>query len=116
MKKVTVFLADSTYSALVGNAALEAIDLPQFCSVILTEFADSRRQKVANNGVSDEGVPDTVSQVLAVAKYVWIDILEFNEAVNRTAKDFSVQSTTVRDKCTRRISIGHSTIDTAKYL
>ena len=122
MKKMSIFLAETTYEALAGHAALEAIDVPQFCSAILTEFADNKRQYAANkhvvNGLvpKQNGVPDTVSQVLAVSKYVWVDGLGFTDAINRTAKDFSVQSTTVRDKCTRRISLPNAPVDTSKFL
>jgi len=122
MKKVSIFLAETTYEALVGHAALEAIDVPQYCSAILTEFVDNNRQYAINKHVTtneipnQNGVPDTVSQVLAVSKYVWVDLLEFNEAINRTAKDFSVQGTTVRDKCTRRISLSNAPVDTSQFL
>jgi hypothetical protein len=122
MKKISVFLAETTYEALAGHAAIEAIDVPQFCSAMLTEFVDKNRQYTDNKHVtpsqvpSQNGVPDTVSQVLAVSKYVWVDGLKFNKAINRTAKDFSVQSTTVRDKCTRRISLPNAPVDTSQFL
>jgi hypothetical protein len=122
MKKINIFLAETTYEALTGHAALEAVEVSQFCSAILTEFADNNRQYTNNKHVvlteasSQNSVPDTVAQVLAVSKYVWIDGLEFNEAINRTANDFSVQGTTVRDKCTRRISIPNGLVDTNRFM
>jgi hypothetical protein len=122
MKKLNVFLAETTYEALAGHAAVEAIDAAQFCSAILTEFADKNRQTTNNQHVTNcqipnqGALPDTITQVLAVSKYVLGDGLEFNEAINRTAKDFSVRSTTVRDKCTRRISLPNAPLDTSQFL
>jgi hypothetical protein len=122
MKKINIFLAETTYEALAGHAALEAVEVSQFCSAVLTEFADGKRQYTNNEHLvtteptNQNAVPDTVAQVLSVSKYVWVDGLEFNEAINRTAQDFSVQGTTVRDKCTRRISLANCLVDTTRFL
>jgi hypothetical protein len=121
MKKEIIYLAETTHDALVSYAKADGVGLPQLCSVILTEFADKHRQ----NGSSEQiarplstragDLPDTVQQVLAICSYVWRDRAEFNEAINRTATEFSVQSTTVRDKCTRRISIPGAPVDTSRF-
>ena len=46
MKKLNIFLAETTYETLAAHAAVEAIDAAQFCSAILTEFADKNRQTI----------------------------------------------------------------------
>jgi hypothetical protein len=112
MKKLNIFLAETTYETLAAHAAVEAIDAAQFCSAILTEFADKNRQTIDNQHVTNsqppdqDSLPDTITQVMAVSKYVLVDGLGFNEAI---------QSTTVRDKCTRRISLGNTPLDTSQF-
>jgi hypothetical protein len=121
MKRMSVLLAGTTYEVLTRQATLEAVEPSQYCSMILTEFADKHRhltnaEPIVNSvDTGQTTLPDTVSQVLAVTKYVWVDGLAFNDAINRTAEEFSVRSTTVRDKCTRRISLPGHPVDTQRF-
>jgi len=54
MKNITLFLPDSTYEALNHTAEATGIELPHFCSNILTDFAASSRtvkqQEKSRNG------------------------------------------------------------------
>jgi hypothetical protein len=51
-----------------------------------------------------------------VCRYVWQNKVDFNDAIHKVAKNLGVQGTTIRDKCTRRISLPHLQVDTDKFL
>lgn len=62
-------------------------------------------------------IPDTLNQVLRVSDLVWNRGKTYNEAVVLVSKQINVEPNTVRDKCTRLISIkGKIKIDTALFL
>ena len=52
-----------------------------------------------------ENIPDTLDQVFRVCDQVWNKGKSFNDALTIVAKELEILSSTVRDKCTRLISI-----------
>lgn len=122
MKALKLVLTEPTLAALGRLAQSVGGSIEQYCSALLTESAENAN-KPLNNGVIEHNLslngadlPDTVIQVLAICKYVWIDHSNFKRAVPKVASDFSVQCTTVRDKCTRRISLPNVPVDTDDFL
>src|ERR1041385_4209332 len=126
---VRLFLADPIHDLVIERAKAEGVDLGHYCSGLVTEFLSKAAPKAPNglpfethvqprvslNGTTPT-LPDTVEQILAIGRYVWIEKMEFADAVRKVAKDFKIFETTVRDKCTRRISFPHSQIDTDRFL
>jgi hypothetical protein len=127
---VNLFLPDAIHSAIFARAKVEGVDPAHYCSSLIIESLGSEIVKapiglpLAKHGQSANGIngihsslSDTLEQILAVCRCVWRDKLEFADAVHKVAKNFKVNETTVRDKCTRRISLlPHSQIDTEKFL
>jgi len=126
---VRLLLPDSTHELIVNRAKTEGVDLAHYCSSLITEiFGNTAPQAPTGlpfpmpapskdnlNGTHAK-LPDTVEQILAIGRYVWQQKMEFADAVRRVAKDFDVFETTIRDKCTRRISFPHAQIDTDRFL
>lgn len=127
---VNLFLPDAVHSTIFERAKAEGVDPAHYCSSLIIESLGAGIVKTpiglpfvkhgqSANGISEtySSLSDTLEQILAVCRCVWQDKLEFAEAVRKTAKNFKVNETTVRDKCTRRISLfPHSQIDTEKFL
>lgn len=62
-------------------------------------------------------VPDTLEQVLMVCDLVWDHRRSYQEAVSAVAKELDIEPNTVRDKCTRLLSIrGAVKVDTSLFL
>jgi hypothetical protein len=128
---IKLLLPDSTYDLVCERAKVEGVDPAHYCSILLTErlAGDMRKTSsklspelrvlsAANSGTITvpRKLPDTLEQIFAVCRYVWHNKLEFSDAIHKVAKNLGVQETTVRDKCTRRISLPHSQVDTNKFL
>jgi len=127
---VNLFLPDAIHNAIFERAKAECVDLAHYCSSLIIESLGSEIVKApiglplakyaqSTNGINGThfSLSDTLEQILAVCRCVWRDKLEFADAVHKVAKNFKVNETTVRDKCTRRISLlPHSQIDTEKFL
>lgn len=121
MKQITITIPESTYINALNRAASVNIDVTHFCSNILIEglslsstlpdilstsefpSAEVQNFKKVNQIVST--VPDTLRQVFAICEEVLGGRKDFRTAVKNVAKRFGVNESTVRDKCTRRISI-----------
>jgi hypothetical protein len=133
MKTMTIklLLPDSTYDLVAERAQIEGVDPAHYCSILLTErLAENARKSpskppvefhsppVGNSGeiTVARKLPDTLEQIFAVCRCVWHSKLEFSDAIHKVAKNLGVQETTVRDKCTRRISLPHVQVDTDKFL
>src|SRR6185295_4668768 len=106
----------------------EGVDPAHYCSSLITEsLYNVRKPAIPSpfsvgsqygghaNGTSSK-LPDTVEQILSICRFVWKDKMEYADAVRKVAKDLNVLDTTVRDKCTRRISFPHAQIDTDRFL
>jgi hypothetical protein len=133
MKTMTVklLLPDSTYDLVAERAKAEGVDPAHYCSILLTERLAGEARKMPSkppielhaSSVENSGgipmareLPDTIEQVFAVCRQVWHSKLEFSDAIHKVAKSLGVQETTVRDKCTRRISLPHVQVDTDRFL
>jgi hypothetical protein len=132
MKTMTIklLLPDSTYDLVAERAKIEGVDPAHYCSILLTERLSGDRKvfskppvelRAQSAGNSEtikvtRKLPDTIEQIFAVCRYVWQSKLEFTDAIHRVAKNLGVQETTIRDKCTRRISLPHIEVDTPKFL
>ena len=133
MKTIKLILPDSTYNLALRHANTEGIDPAHYCSILITECLghDGKpalqkrpverripRAPIILGGVATLGrkLPDTVEQIFAICRYVWQDHMEYSDAVGKVARDLCVQVTTVRDKCTRRISLPDVHVDTDKFL
>jgi hypothetical protein len=131
MKTITLLLPDTTYQRIVSQARGEGFDERHYLSNLVIEQVDSQKwpsnarnqtlkddltsrgqQSVPNNNA----LPDTVEQILAICKYMWKYNSEYGVAVRKVAADLKVHETTVRDKCTRRISLPNERISTEIFL
>jgi hypothetical protein len=121
-----LLLPETTYNSIVERANAEGVDPAHYCSSLLTELFGSNATKApvrlpfemhnqSPNGTNSK-LPDTVEQILAVFRLVYLNKMEFADAVRRVAKDLGIRETTVRDKCTRRISLPHAPVDTDRFL
>ena len=124
-----LLLPDSVYNLIVERARTEGVEPAHYCSSLITESVENTiesKSKLAfgvpgsssarhTNGL-DSQLPDTVEQILSICRYVWHEKMEYADAVRKVASDLNVLDTTVRDKCTRRISLPHAPIDTARFL
>jgi hypothetical protein len=128
---IKLLLPYSTYNLVAERAKAEGVDPAHYCSILLTEclFSDARKMpskppvelRTPSAGGSSaitvtRKLPDTIEQIFAVCRYVWHSKMEFSDAVHKVAKNLGIQETTVRDKCTRRISLPHLQVDTDKFL
>jgi hypothetical protein len=127
---IKLVLPNSTYSLIAERAKAEGIDPAYYCSILLTDNVVSGTKNTPSNPpikiYSPNGsetiavprkLPSTIEQILSVCRYVWQEKMEFGDALRKVAKEFNREETTVRDKCTRRISLPpHTQIDTGKFL
>jgi len=126
---IKLLLPDTAYNLIVERAKAEGVDPAHFCSSFITESLDNKATKVTlgspsemrnqsaiNLNGTNPKLPDTVEQILAICRFVWQEKLEYADAVRKVAKSLGVRETTVRDKCTRRISLPHAPIDTGQFL
>src|SRR5437879_1983609 len=125
---IKLLLPDSAYGLIVERSKAEGVDPAHYCSSLITESLDNGGRSTlrspflmndqldsTTNG-ANLNLPDTVEQILSICRFVWQDKMEFADAVRKVAKDLNVRDTTVRDKCTRRISFPHAQIDTDRFL
>ena len=111
MKKLTIILPDQVYKNAIRKATQTGIEVPSYISGVVSDKLLS--SELINLQVNDEkydrsiipNIPDTLDQVLDVCDLVWNHEKEFSEAVDIVAVRKGVQNGTVRDKCTRRISV-----------
>ena len=124
---INLLLPDAVHSAIIERAKAERVDPAHYCSSLIIESlgGDAVKPLIALNlskqpadgaGEIHSNMTDTLEQILSVCRCVWLDKKEFTDAVHIVAKRFKVNETTVRDKCTRRISLPQSPIDTEKFL
>ena len=127
---MNLLLPDATHSIIVERAKVEGVDPAHYCSSLIIECLGSdlvktpiglpftKNSQSANGiGGTHSNLSDTLEQILAVCRCLWWDKMGFADAVRKVAKDLKVNESTVRDKCTRRISLlPHSQIDTEKFL
>jgi hypothetical protein len=131
MKTITLLLPDPTYEKIIAQARTEGFDAPHYLSSLVVEQVERHIQAVnqlvrklerthtplATPSLSVKPtLPETVEQILAIAKYVWHDGVKYGDAVRKVAADLNVQETTVRDKCTRRISFPNEPVTTGSFL
>ena len=125
MKTIKLIIPDHIYDLAVKQAKAEGMDTEFYCSTFLTERLNEvfqhpapprpiRKQNQIPLQVGRK-LPDTIEQIYAVCRYVWQNKVEYSEAVRRVSKDLSIQETTVRDKCTRRISFSDSSVNTFDF-
>ena len=128
MKSINIklLLPDAAYDLVVERSSAEGVGLAHYCSSLLIESLGSGPIKApiksafegndrTHNG-AHSSLPDTVEQILAICNLVWRKKMDFADALRKVANDLGIQETTVRDKCTRRISLPHAPIDTERFL
>ncbi|SRR5260221_1922240 len=117
MKKVSIVLADHLYSIAAKNA--QELGVERYLEQILAEHLYNETPKVptketAGNSTffrtSKDGLPDTVLQIYAIVRHMREEGLSFKKAVKVTANELGIRESTVRDKCTRRITISSTEI------
>jgi hypothetical protein len=126
MKPVTIFLPENLYAIASAEAGQLGIDryLEHFVANHFYEglkAAPKKQNEVVTNQLPrnflDAMLPDTILQIHAVVRSMSKDGLSFRKAVKVAANEFNVNSTTIRDKCTRRITISSiSPINTDKFI
>jgi hypothetical protein len=124
---IKVVLSTSAYALIAERAKAEGIEPVHYCSILLTDYfvsggksIPSKNYAPAANSTEMIDVPhklsSTIEQIFSVCQYVWRERMEFADALRKVAQKFKVGETTVRDKCTRRISLPHSQIDTDRFI
>jgi hypothetical protein len=132
MKTLNLIIPDSTYDLALQRAKAEGMDPAFYCSTLLTERLNQDFQRPTSNRPVQKTtqslvgskatlsigrkLPDTIEQIFAVCRHVWQDKMEYSEAVNKVSRDLCIQETTVRDKCTRRICLPNSPVNTDRFL
>ena len=130
MKSITMklLLPDSTHSLIIERAKVEGVDLAHYCSSLITEFLGNESRRMSprlpiephhssTNGIAmGRELPDTVEQIFEICCFVWQEKMEFADAVRKVAKNWGVNETTVRDKCTRRISLPDAPVVTNQFV
>jgi hypothetical protein len=121
MKTVELLLPDGVYEQALAKAHAEGFDTRHYLSNLVIEQIQHSRPPT--EGVARETteapsqpVPDTVEQILRVCAYVWRSGYTFPEAVRRVANDLNIHETTVRDKCSRRISFPNAQVSLDMFL
>ena len=131
MKSINIklLLPDTAYNLILERSKVEGVDPAHYCSSLITESVGNDALKtrlsqpfetrtLSGNGIGEtrSKLPDTVEQIFAICRYVWKDKIEFADSVRKVAKELDVRETTVRDKCTRRISLPQAPINTDQFL
>lgn len=128
MKTIKLTIPDSTHDLAIQYANAEGIDPAHYCSTFITEHLgrtsikrSTQKATSSNFGLgelasSGRKLPDTIEQIFSVCRYVWKNKIEYSEAAHRVSKDLCIQETTVRDKCTRRISLPNSPVNTDRFI
>ena len=126
LKRVTIFLPDNLYAIASGEAGEMGVEryLEHLIASHFYEGAKTTPKEKEKNAVNHEsrhfstdGLPDTVLQIHAIVRHMHDEGLSFRKAVKVTASEFNVNESTIRDKCTRRITISTTnTINTDKFL
>ena len=131
MKSINIklLLPDTAYNLILERSKVEGVDPAHYCSSLITESLGNEALKtpvrlpfeariLTGNGIGGtrSKLPDTVEQIFAICRYVWKDKMEFTDSVRKVAKELDVRETTVRDKCTRRISLPQAPINTDQFL
>lgn len=131
MKTITLLLPDAAYEKALAQARSVGFDAPHYLSNLVVEQIDRHISPIiqpVKNVESNQSpqptqrisvtrtLPDTVEQILAIAKYVWHDGVKYSDAVRKVAADLNVQETTVRDKCTRRISFPNEPVTIESFV
>jgi hypothetical protein len=118
LRPVTIFLSDQLFAIASNKAGAIGVDryLEHFVAAHLyddiskkpketEEIAENLAPKPAPISFPPDVLPDTVLQIHAIVRHMREDGLSFKKAVKVTAREFNVNESTVRDKCTRRITI-----------
>jgi hypothetical protein len=129
LNTVTIHLADSLYAIALKKAGEMGVEryldhLVADCLLhdgSVKKFKDREMDVISHSPASKapyfstDEVFKTVLQIHAVFRYVRDDGMNFRKAVKVTAREFGVNESTVRDKCTRRISSDTNKINTEKF-
>ena len=100
--------------ASVIERLLDAYDRKQETTSGLPKTSNSASEKTSKRRGNN---PDTLDQVIQVCELVWQKGKTYQEAITIVSKLVGVEPNTVRDKCTRLISIkGVIKVDTALFL
>src|SRR5580698_2712173 len=129
--KILLSLPNTTYERVLAKAQNEGLDPGLYLSVFVADQIDKQYQgkitapKTSELGREDvspektstkDTLPDTVEQIIAICTYIWKYNYMYGDAVRKVALDNNIQNTTVRDKCTRRISFPRERITTEAFL
>jgi hypothetical protein len=127
---IKLVLSNSIYSLIAERAKAEGIDPAYYCSILLTDVVNGAKNTLSNSQIktrvpyingsekieATRKLPSTVEQIFSVCRCVWQEKMEFCDALRKVARKIGREETTVRDKCTRRISLPHSQIDTDRFI
>ncbi|HZL79650.1 MAG TPA: hypothetical protein VFC17_12510 [Candidatus Limnocylindrales bacterium] len=128
---IKVVLSTSTYALFAERAKAEGVEPAHYCSILLTDYFVNDSKNIPSSSAAKKYVPplndietidvprklpSTIEQIFSVCNCVWREKMEFADALRKVAQKFKVGETTVRDKCTRRISLPHSQIDTDRFV
>jgi hypothetical protein len=121
MKTIELLLPDGVYEQALAKAHAEGFDTRHYLSNLVieqiqTSKTPTKRASAERLEAPSHSVPDTVEQILRVCTYVWRSGYSFPEAVRRVATDLNIHETTVRDKCTRRISFPNAPVSLDTFL
>lgn len=129
LNAVTIHLADSLYAVALKKAGEMGVERYLDHLVVdcllhdrsVKKFRDGETDDLRHSPTpktpyfSTDEVFKTVLQIHAVFRHVRDDGMNFRKAVKLTAREFGVNESTVRDKCTRRISSDSNKINTEKF-
>jgi hypothetical protein len=126
MKPITIFLPENLYAIASAEAGQLGVDryLEHFVANHFygrIKTGPEKPVEVSSNrppaNFSTEKLPDTVLQIYAVVRIMNEGGLSFRKAVKVASNEFGVNESTIRDKCTRRITIASTDpINTDKFI
>jgi hypothetical protein len=123
LHKVSIHLSDAVYAVALKKAG--ALGVERFLDHLVADLLLQERQQNKSAAITIEAknvsvsptddIFKTILQIHAIVQYVHKDGMNFRKAVKTAAFDFGVNESTIRDKCTRRISSIANKINTEKF-
>jgi hypothetical protein len=124
MNVLKIMLPDKIHDQIRGIAESAGVDTANYCSSLLVEWACNNNPRPYEKPPlpNPSKVPptpserETLKQLFAIFAHYYGNHRTFSDAVNLTASQFQVRSTSVRDKCTRRIALPGRPMRTNDFL
>jgi hypothetical protein len=113
MKMLKLLLPNHTYQIASNLARIQDVEIGQFIVGILSEALmsyqsrdpDAAAPKSSELADFSGEMSKTLEQIYQVCIQIWVYRREIPEAIKTVAREFKVDETTIRDKCTRRINL-----------